>query len=269
VPVALNLYKIRDKKGPAGDFFRDVQKQRPEQYQGIYVVSPAGKVLSNQAKEPARPKTWTQDLLDVLDRGVKAYGDVTTRKVKVVDPQPYRGAGVRSDESIVLAVYTRWMLFGVERRGLGTPTFDSIELTSTQVASLSLASSEKGATWQVPPGVVKQLHKALSATSDKSTLARANEVDQATLKGKVERIEAGIAYLSFEGKLAGEHAGNFDPNKGKKTKADLSLTGVGTCEARTGKLLSLTLVGDGSFRGFPPYNGAQRFGAVIEWQRKR
>ena len=40
MPVALNLYEIKKAKGPGGDFFRAVQKQRPGQYQGLYLVDP-------------------------------------------------------------------------------------------------------------------------------------------------------------------------------------------------------------------------------------
>jgi hypothetical protein len=45
VPVALNLYKIRQDQGEAGDFWRSVQKQKPN-YQGLWLVSPEGKVLA-------------------------------------------------------------------------------------------------------------------------------------------------------------------------------------------------------------------------------
>ena len=41
MPVALNLYKVRQDKSEAGDFFRSVQKQKPN-YQGLWVVSPSG-----------------------------------------------------------------------------------------------------------------------------------------------------------------------------------------------------------------------------------
>jgi hypothetical protein len=269
VPVGLNLYVIRDAMGPAGDFFREVQKQKPEQYQGIFVVSPEGKVLSSQGSEPAKPKTWTGDLLDVLETGVKAYGSVTPRKVKAVDSQPHRGVGVRSDDSIVLAVSGRWMLLGLDKRGMGKVMFDVVPLTSSQAASLSVAESPKGTTWQVPVNVVKQMHKALSPTSDKGTLVRAHEVSTASLKGTVERVDGDLAYLTFEGKLAGEHLGEFDPNKGKKSSATITLTGVGTCEVKSGKLLSITLLGDGIHRGYPPYNEAQRYGAILEWRRKK
>ena len=269
VPVALNLYVIREAKGDAGEFFRDVQKQTPDQYQGIYVVSPEGKVLARQAREPAKPKTWTGELQEVLKDGVKAYGTVTPRKLAEFDPQPHRGVGVREDGSVVLAVSARWMYFGVEERGLSKPMFDVVPLTESQVLSLGIAESPKGTTWQVPGAVVQLLHKALSPTSDKGSLPRAHEVTLAELKGKVEKVADGVAYLSYEGKLEGSHLGDLDPNKGKRTFGKVALTGVGSCEVKTGKLLSITLVGDGKFRTYPPYDEERPYGAVIEWCKKK
>ncbi len=54
VPVALNLYEIRKAKGPGGDFFRNVQKQRPAQYQGLYLVAADGKVLASHQNFTSR-----------------------------------------------------------------------------------------------------------------------------------------------------------------------------------------------------------------------
>jgi hypothetical protein len=45
VPVALNLYKVRQDRGEAGDFFRSVQRQKPN-YQGLWLVSPEGGTAS-------------------------------------------------------------------------------------------------------------------------------------------------------------------------------------------------------------------------------
>lgn len=47
VPVALNLFEVRKAKGAAGAFFREIQKQRPDHYQGMFVVHPGGKVLAS------------------------------------------------------------------------------------------------------------------------------------------------------------------------------------------------------------------------------
>lgn len=267
VPVALNLYEIRVAKTDAGDFFRDVQKQRPEQYQGVYLVSPDGKVLSSQGREPAKPKTWTGDLIDVIDAGLKAYGGVTPRPALRCQAFKNRGVGERGDGSIVLAVTARWMLFGFNPGGLGKPAFDRIELSPSLYDSLALARVSKGSEWTVPEAVVQKFHRALSPTSDRNTLPTEDEVTRATLKAKVDRVKNGVAYIAYTGRVSGSHTGRFEPNKGKKNYSDLTLNGVGACEVKTGRLLAFTLVGDGRYRSFPPYDKEQKYGAVIEWER--
>ena len=37
---------------------------------------------------------------------------------------------------------------------------------------------------------------------------------------------------------------------------------------KSGKMLSLTLVFDGRFRNYAPYDSPARFGAVVEWARE-
>lgn len=267
MPVAVNLHVIRKDTGPGGDFFRAVQKQRTDVYQGLFVVSPEGKVLAVQHRWNEKNDRWSRDVVAALETGVKAFGPVSERTVRRVDPLPFRGKGVREDGSINLAGYARWMMRGMDRTALGEIMLDSVDLTAKQVESLARPDATRGATWKVPASVVRQFHKILSPTSDKSTLARADEVTTANLEGRIERVSNGIAYLSFKGLVAGSHAGDFDPHKGKKTHAEMPLVGVGSCEAKTGKLLSITLVGDGWIRGFPPYDQKSRFGAVLEWRR--
>src|SRR5205823_3669921 len=80
----------------AGDFFRAAQKQRPAQYQGLYLVSPDGKVLASHQNFKSH-KTWPEELLDDLRPGLKAFGAVRPREVRRDDPTPRRGSGVRPD----------------------------------------------------------------------------------------------------------------------------------------------------------------------------
>src|SRR5437763_2991361 len=96
VPVAQNLYVIRQQKDAAGDFFRGVQKQRPAQYQGLYLVAPDGKVLASHQNFRS-DKTWSREVLADLGPGLKAFGTVQPRETGRSDPLPRRGRGVRSD----------------------------------------------------------------------------------------------------------------------------------------------------------------------------
>jgi hypothetical protein len=267
--VALNLYTIRKEKGPAGDFFRGVQKQRPAQYQGIYIVEPEGKVLASQGKEPPKPKSWTQDLLDVMEDAVRAHGGVTARKTDAIDLLPDRGFGRRADGSIVLAVYTRYMLAGLDRRGFGDSTLDSVVWSGIDRARVEFPGLATGDDFAVGTAVVRKLHRVLSPSSDANTMPRADEVTQAKLVGRVEAIRGGIAHLSFRGSIAGVHTVEFDPNKGKKIHAEMAFSGVGACEVKTGKLLSLTLLGDGRYRSYGAGDRFMRYGAVVEWRLKR
>ena len=239
VPVAINRELMNKEKSAVGDLYRSIQKQRPEQYQGIYVIDPTGKVLANQAKPPEDEKLWAKDLRDKIDAGVKAYGSVTTR------PK---------------AKFTK--------RGFGDPTYDSDALTAEELAKFGPGEPKAGAKWKVPANVVQHFHKVLSPNSDPNTLARADEVTLAKLEGKVERIGKGIAHLSFTGQITGTHVWPYPPNKGKEINGDVKLIGVGTCDATTGKLRSITLVGSGVYRDIPPYDQVKKYGAVVEWKAK-
>jgi hypothetical protein len=267
VPVALNLYEIRKAKGTAGEFFAKVQKQKPEQYQGLYVVTADGKVLSNRGRQPSKG-TWEADTLKMLGEGLDAFGEVTPRKAEVVEQHPERGLGVLEDGGIVLAAYTRPMVLGLDKRGLGAVAIDRVTLTKDERKTLTLPDGAVDATWTVPAKTVEALHRLLSPSSDANTMAKRDEVTKARLKGRIERKSKGIAYLSFEGVISGVHVWQFDPNKGKKIYADVTLSGVGTAEAKSGKLLSITLVGDGRYRNFPPYDDESKYGAVVEWRLK-
>ena len=129
VPVAQNLYVIREEKGPAGDFFRGIQKQRPNQYQGLYLVNADGKVLASH-QQFTSDKTWTNELLTELKPGLKAFGEVKLRDVKYFDPLPHRGTGVRDDGSVVLALYLRFGIKGVPLREVPDPTIDSLPISA-------------------------------------------------------------------------------------------------------------------------------------------
>jgi hypothetical protein len=269
VPVAVPLYTIRDEKSPSGDFFRAVQKQRPEQYQGIYIVSPEGKVLAWQARAPEKRETWTSALVDVIETGVGAYGPVTVRKAEPVKLLPDRGVGRRKDGSIVLAVYGRTLSLGLDRRGFGGVTFDSAVLSDKERQKLEFPGLKEGDDFQVDTSAVRKLHRVLSPASDCNTLARADEVEHASLSGKVDGILSDVVYLSFQGRIRGLHTWPFPPHKGKKIYAEVMLAGVGSCERKTGKLLSLLLLGDGRYRNFPPYDHVEKYGVVVEWRLKR
>ncbi len=57
VPTPINLYKVRKATDGARELFLSVQRQK-DQYQGIWIVSPDGKVLAGH-QNFKDSKTWT------------------------------------------------------------------------------------------------------------------------------------------------------------------------------------------------------------------
>jgi hypothetical protein len=268
VPVAQNLYTIRKAKGPGGDLFRAAQRQKPELYQGILIVSPAGKVLAAQASYKDE-KTWTQELLAVLDQGLKAFGDVKPRRVGAGEPLPYRGAGVRKDGSVALAVSGRYTLLGLRREGLSAVMVDSVVLSKDEWEGLAPPQPAAGQEWIVPRPVSRKFNRLLSPNSDQSTMPLPEEVKKARISGTVQAVRNGVAYLTYEGQITGAHSYKFEPKVGKLSHGEVELTGVGAYDIKGRRMLSLTLVADGAFRGLPPYDDPQRYGAVVEWRLER
>ena len=65
VPVALNLYEIREAQDAGGELFRHIRRQKP-QYQGIWIVAPDGQVLAAHHDVQDRAQ-WPQEVLAVID----------------------------------------------------------------------------------------------------------------------------------------------------------------------------------------------------------
>ena len=248
VPVALNLYEIRKAKGAGGDFFRKVQKQRPAQYQGLYLVASDGKVLASHQNFKSA-KTWSQEVLADLQPGLKAFGVVEQRKVTPADPLPERGQGIRADGSSCLAVYLRYPIKGIPLRELPNPTIDSLVLTAAEFGELAPPKAVEGARWNISQAASRKFHRVLGP-GDEDTMPRLHEVRSVSLAGRVKSVEGGIAYLAYEGTIAGSH--EMQSNKGK-CQGEAKLTGVGAYDLRAGKLQSLVWVFEATFR-YPPPN---------------
>ena len=265
VPVSLNLYEIRKAKGPGGDFFRSVQKQRPAQYQGLYLVTVEGKVLASHQNFDS-DKTWAKKVIADLQPGLKAFGAIEPRKAGPADPLPERGVGVRKDGSARLAVFLRYAIKGIPLRELPNPTIDSLVLTAEQFAKLAPPKPEVGFAWKVPEAVGLEFCRVLGP-GDENTMPRPKEVKSVRLAGKVKAVQDGIAILSYEGEIVGSHE---TQSNGGKCHGEAKMTGVGTYDVKSARLLSLVWVFEGTFTAPPPYDKpAKPYGGVVEWRRER
>jgi hypothetical protein len=237
------------------------------------VVSPQGKVLSahqdmTSMRDPRGQ--WARTALADLEAGLKAFGPVEPRRVEKFPSLPHRGVGAQADGRVTLAVTDRWVLVkdlsrDPPRDALGATVLDSVTLSAEEWTGLAPADAKAGGTWEVPEAAARKFYPLLS-TGD-ATFRDAKEVTSVRLAGRVEKVEGGVAYLAYEGEIAATHVGT--KNEGKEGKRCSSaaklLGGVGACDAKTGRPLYLTLVFDGRFRNYPPYDSPARFGAVVEW----
>jgi hypothetical protein len=274
VPVALNLYKIRQDKGEAGDFWRSAQRQRPN-YQGLWLVSPQGKVLAahQDMSSMADPRgKWARAALADLEAGLQAFGPVAPRRLAKFQSLPRRGAGTQPDGRVTLAVTDRWVFVQdlsrhAPRDALGATVLDSITLTAGEWQGLAPTDAKPSGAWAVPEATARKFFPLLS-TGD-AVFRDTKEVTSVRLAGRVEKVEGGVAYLAYEGDIAATHRGTKDEGKeGKQCSGAAKLLGgVGAFDVNSGRLLSLTLVFDGRFRNYAPYDEPARFGAVVEWSQ--
>jgi len=260
VPVAVNLYKIRAARDAGGDLFRSVQKQK-DQYQGIWIVSPDGRVLAGH-HEVRDHKEWSKEVLAAVDSALGAFGPVTPREAGRADLLPHRGRGELPDGGINLAIEVRYTYGG---RAEGDGVIDSLSLPGADHAGLAPPETTEGAAWTVPDRVARQFCRILSPASDQSSMPRPDEVAAAKLTGRVRSAGGGVARLSFEGTIAAAHT-----YEGKVSHAEARLTGDGTLDVTSGRLLSFRLASDGTYRMAPPYDKDLRTtAAAVEWTRDR
>ncbi len=273
VPVALDLVAMkRDKAdpGPEGLLWRPIQTRLKNFYQGICIVTPDGEVLVNQQDPPpAADKSMTAHLLECIDQGLKAWGrPLEPRPQEARDPWPHRGVGYLPDGGVSLAVNLRHTLNHARPVApLGALAADSISLSKAEWAKLAPPAVKAGAEWSVPEDVGRKFNRLLSGFSDQVTLTRPEEVKEVRLVGRVERVEGGVAYLRYEGRIAGVHELDFEPHIGKPTHAKAKLVGAGTCDAKDGRRRSFTLVADGGVRDSAGYT--RPHAGVVEWDRER
>lgn len=227
------------------------------------MVSPKGKVLSSHQAYTSE-KTWAAEVAKVLEEGIKAFGPVQARKVERADPTPFRGIGVEPSGAATLAIYTRLAIKGIPLREVPDPTIDHLTLTGAEFAALAPPSSKAGSGWTIPQAVARKFNPVLGPR-DEDSMPRPQEVSTSEFKGKVLLVQDQLAYLGFQGQIAGTHA-----TQGKKqTCSQAKLVGVGVFDLKSAELRSVTWVFDGTYRGPGMNDQPQNYHAVVEWRRQK
>jgi hypothetical protein len=276
------LYKVRQAKDAGGELFRSIQRQK-DQYQGIWIVSPAGKVLAGHHEFKSR-ESWSQEVLDTAKAALKAFGAVPPRQVKLTDPLPFRGQGTQSDGSVCLAIYARQMLGGGKRsvpagvhasrhwlwdgalRPDGPAVIDSLTLTAKEWTALAPPKNQVGSSWTVPETAARQFCRVLIPSSDQSAMPRPDDAKLARLEGTVESIEDGLARIRLRGKWEAVHLQEGDEKR--PLRGEATAEGLAIYDVRRQAMHSMLLVFSGTY-GPPNDESVCASGAVVEWQSKR
>ncbi|HEV3081659.1 MAG TPA: hypothetical protein VGY66_17910 [Gemmataceae bacterium] len=282
MPVAVNLYKVRQAKDPGGELFRSVQRQK-DQYQGIWIVSPQGKVLAGHHTIKSH-ETWSQEVIETVDAGVKAFGPVLPRSANPANPLPDRGHGVQTDGSVCLAIYARQMLGGGREnapadvatsrlwlwdgtlRPDGPAVIDSLTLTAKEWAALAPPKTEVGTTWTVPEAVARQFCRVLVPSSDQSSMPRPKDAKLAALTGRVESVDNGLARILLAGGWEAVHLQEGDAKRPMGGEA--TARGIAVFDLKRRAMQSVLLVFSGTY-GRPKDETVCATGAVVEWHHQR
>ncbi len=265
-----------------GELFRSVQRQK-DQYQGLWIVSPQGKVLAGHHTFKS-PQTWTQEVIDTVDAALQSFGPVRPRSVKRANPLPERGHGVRSDGSVSLALHARQMLGGgrdnapagvaASRLWLwdgalrpdGPAVIDSLTLTAKEWAALAPPKTEVGTTWTVHGAIARQFCRVLIPSSDQSAMPRPKDAKRARLTGTVESVEGGLARIRLAGAWEAVHWQEGDARRPLRGAA--TAEGIAVYDLKQRAMQSVLLVFSGT-HGHPKDEAVCAVGAVVEWHHQR
>ncbi len=274
MPAAINLYRVRKAADGARELFQSVQRQK-DQYQGVWIVSPEGKVLAGR-HDYKDFRHGHVELLETLEAGLKAFGPVDPRRAKPTNPLPHRGIGVQADGRVTLALYGRqvlgggrdtipigvassraWLWDGVLRPD-GPTMIDSLTLSAEEWA----AFAPSGASWNLPEGVARKLVRLLTASSDQSGMPRPEDATVAELKGTLEDDRSRIR---FAGRWEMSRLVEGDPKRPMSAAATAEGEALYDVEGKS--LRSLLLVFESVVR-HGRSEGLSRAAAVVEWKAK-
>jgi hypothetical protein len=261
VPIAVNLYKIREAKDEAGDYFRAAQKQK-NMYQGLWIVGVDGKLLATHGGFKTR-ETWSDEVLAAIEEGLAKAGKLTDRRPEPKDVLPFWGKGVADDGTVRLACQMRYFHQG---KGIGQGALDEAVFSAKDFQAFSPLAARVGKTWNLPGTVSSEFSRCLSIVSDKSSMPKPDEVTEVDIVGSVERIRDGLATLRYTGHIAALHPHTF--NKNYLYKAHARLRGTGIYDVQKQELVSLLWIFEGGNKTIrPPSQDESPIAAVVEWKK--
>jgi hypothetical protein len=264
VAAAVNLYEVREKTHPANAFFAKLVAQK-EQYQGIWIATPDGKLLGSFFESENKEFDWTVRLLDTLQSSLQKFGPVKQVDARSVDLHPNRGIGVQAEGSATLAGTSRLLL--LKGTLLTAPQIDSFKLTEKQFAGLRPAEVKIGAVFESSVETVKRLSPLMTNCSGQGQYPEPKDVTEAKLIGTVSQIADGVATITYLGEMSATHKDLFS-KKERFGHGKSRIVGYGTVDAQSGRMLSLLLLIDTAYRGFPPYDEPQQIVGLAEWKAR-
>jgi hypothetical protein len=260
VPIAVNLYKVRDAKNEVGDFFRAARAQK-DQYQGFWVIAADGKVLVGHQEHSDEVRKWTAEVRAAIDTALAKSGPLTARNPEPRDVLPFWGKDVQKDGSVTLAIWTRYFSQG---KGIGNGAIDAVTLTDKQWREFAPPDVTTGKTWHIPAKLASEFSRCLSTVSDKATMPTPAEVTEVDFGGTVARVKDGIATLSYAGRISALHTHPF--NKKYVTSVGARLRGIGSYDVAKKAMISLLWVLEGGGH-LVQDTSVSPLAAVVEWQR--
>jgi hypothetical protein len=233
--------------------------------QGLWAVTPEGKVLAFHYHKPKSGESyaqgqrrWVDDTIQMIRDGIKEAGPLDTRVVKVrPDPLADRGRGVSKDGGARFAV-------SVVAEG-GPPVVDSIHLNAEDWTAFS-PKDGKATTdleWTLPQEAARKFTPALSPMTDPIFSPRPDDAKTAKITAKIIRVEGGVAVIRYTGEWETFHNRDGDPKFPIRSAA--TGEGIGVFDTQKGKLTNLVWVLKGSYCNSPPAGKWKPTAAVIEW----
>lgn len=238
--------------------------------QGLWVVTPEGKVLGFHYHKPKPGETyaegqkrWVRDSAQMVRDAIAEAGPLPPRDVKArPDPFADRGKGVNPDGGVRLAASVIPTRNG---RQDGPPVVDSVHLNADQWAGFRPPPGEVkvGQTWTVPADAARRFAPAFSPLTDSIFSPKPEDVTAAAVAATVERVTDGTAVVRFAGSWATFHNRDGDPKYPIRTTS--TGEGVGVYDTATGKPTAIAWLLAGTYQNGPPTTTAQRTVAVVEW----